>query len=201
MKNILILLSIVFLASCASTNGKKENKGAETGAKATTTATTDDKEIHWMSIEEALKKQKEAPKKIFMDVFTKWCGPCKMLDRNTFHDKSVVKYVNEHYYAVKFDAEGPDPINFKGKVYKNPNYVKGKRGRNGVHELTLALGVNAYPTMLFLDEDANLILPAKGYLKPKQLEIYLKLVAQDDYKRLQSKEAWEAYQREFQSTF
>lgn len=204
MRNILILLSIVFLASCASTNSKKENTGTETVENSTTkmpTATVDDKEIHWMSIEEAVKKQQEAPKKIFMDTYTKWCGPCKMLDRNTFHDKNVVKYVNEHYYAVKFDAEGPDPITFKGKVYKNPNYVEGKRGRNGVHELTIALGVDAYPTMLFIDEEANVITAAKGYLKPAQLEIYLKLVAQNDYKNINSKSEWDAYQKAFVPTF
>ena len=204
MRNILILLSIVFFASCASTNSKKDNKGTETVEKTSvkTPATTiDDKEIHWMSIEEAVKKQQVAPKKIFLDAYTKWCGPCKMLDKNTFHDKNVVKYVNEHYYAVKFDAEGSDPISFKDKVYKNPNYVEGKRGRNGVHELTMAFGVDAYPTMLFIDEDANVITAAKGYLKPPQLEIYLKLVAQNDYKTIDSKAKWDAYQKAFVPTF
>ena len=205
MKNILILLSIVFLASCASTNGKKESTSTEkvekTTPKKVSKPTVDDKEIHWMSIEEALAKQKEEPKKIFLDAYTKWCGPCKMLDRNTFHDKNVVKYVNEHFYAVKFDAEGPDPITFKGKVYKNPNYVEGKRGRNGVHELTMAFGVRAYPTMLFFDEQADILMPVKGYLKPPQLELYLKLVAQDDYKKINSDAEWNAYQAAFKPTF
>lgn len=204
MRNILILLSIVFLAGCAATNGKKENKSTEKVEQSTpkaSTVTVDDKEIHWMSFEEALKKQQQAPKKMFVDAYTKWCGPCKMLDRNTFHNKNVVKYVNEHYYAVKFDAEGPDPITYKGKEYTNPNYVAKKRGRNGVHELAIALGVRAYPTMLFIDENADVIMPATGYLKPQQLELYLKLVAQDDYKTLKSQEEWNAYQKAFVPTF
>ncbi len=204
MKNILVLISIVFFASCASTNSKKESASTEKVEKTTTkapTATIDDKEIHWMSIEEALAKQKDAPKKIFMDAYTKWCGPCKMLDKNTFHDKNVVRYVNEHYYAVKFDAESPAPITFKGKVYKNPDYVEGKRGRNGVHELTMAFGIRAYPTMMFFDENADILMPVKGYLKPRQLEIYLKLVAQNDYKNINSDAEWKAYQAAFKPTF
>lgn len=204
MRNILILLSIVFLASCASTNSKKENKATETAEKVTPKAPEtiiDDKEIHWMTFEEALLKQKEHPKKMFVDAYTKWCGPCKMLDKNTFHDANVVRYVNKHFYAVKFDAEGPSPITYKGKEYKNPNYVEGKRGRNGVHELTIALGVNAYPTMLFLDEEGNLILPAKGYLKPQQLELYLKVIAQDDYKNIKGPTEWQAYQKAFVPEF
>ena len=45
--------------------------------------------INWMSMEEALAAQEKQPKKIFMDVYTTWCGPCKLLDRNTFSDAQV----------------------------------------------------------------------------------------------------------------
>ncbi len=71
-----------------------------------TTVSSVAQEINWVTFEEALKLQKEKPKKIMMDVYTNWCGPCKMLDRNTFQNKDVANYVNEHYYAVKFNAEG-----------------------------------------------------------------------------------------------
>ena len=59
-----------------------------------------------MSLEEAVAAQAVHPKKIMMDVYTSWCGPCKMLDKNTFQNPDVVEYVNENYYAVKFNAEG-----------------------------------------------------------------------------------------------
>ncbi len=203
MRNILILLGIVLLAGCASSTKKAENTTTETATTATKTPApkADDKEIHWMSLEEAVAKQKEHPKKIFMDAYTKWCGPCKILDKNTFHDPNVVKYVNEHFYGVKFDAESKDPISFKGKTFANPNYVEGKRGRNGVHELTMFLGVNAYPTMIFMDENADMIMPVKGYLQPRQLELYLKLVATDDYKKIKSDQEWQEYQKNFKSSF
>lgn len=184
MKNILAFWMIAVLTvGCASAQNNKDKVKS--------------KEINWMSFEDAVAAQKKNPKKIFLDAYTKWCGPCKTLDRNTFHNAQVVKYVNEHFYAVKFDAEGPDPITFKGKTYTNPN----KRGRNGVHELSSFLGVRAYPTMLFFDEDANVIMPVTGYLKPQQLEIYLKLIAQNDYKKLKSQEEWDAYQKNFKPSF
>ncbi len=202
MKNLLTFWMIALLTiGCASAQNKKDKDKATTQTETKKSTKTESKEINWMSIEEAVAAQKKNPKKIFLDAYTKWCGPCKMLDRNTFHNANVVKYVNEHYYAVKFDAEGPDPITFKGKTYTNPNYKPNKRGRNGVHELSSFFGVHAYPTMLFFDEEANIIMPATGYLKPQQLEIYLKLVAQDDYKKLKSKEEWEAYQKNFVPTF
>ena len=61
--------------------------------------------IRWMSMNEALEAQKETPKKILMDVYTSWCGHCKLLDKNTFGNKDVIKYVNKNYYPVKFNAE------------------------------------------------------------------------------------------------
>ena len=56
-------------------------------------------EIKWMTLDEALTLQKKHPKKakpIFMDVYTDWCGPCKLLDKNTFHDPEFVKYITEN---------------------------------------------------------------------------------------------------------
>ena len=66
-----------------------------------------------------------------IDVYTQWCGPCKMLDKNTFHHAEVVKYVNANYYAVKFDAESPDPVTYKDKTYTNPDYDPARRQKWG----------------------------------------------------------------------
>ena len=45
---------------------------------------TSAQEINWMSMNEALNAQKKNPKKIFIDVYTVWCGPCRMLSEKTF---------------------------------------------------------------------------------------------------------------------
>ena len=102
--------------------------------------------INWVTFEQALALQKKNPKKIMMDVYTNWCGPCKMLDKNTFQNPDVAKYVNDNYYAVKFDAEGNEKINYKGNSYDNKGYkAEMASRRNSVHDLTHALQVNAYP--------------------------------------------------------
>lgn len=158
-------------------------------------------EIKWMSMNEALEAQKNEPKKIFMDAYTTWCGPCKMLDRNTFQNKDVAKYINEHFYAVKFNAEGTETINYKGVTYENPNYNPNKRGRNSPHQFASYLRVQAYPTMIFFDENGKVITPVMGYKTPTQLEIFLKMVASDDYKEVKTNQAWAEYQKNFKSTF
>ena len=160
-----------------------------------------DKGINWMSLEDAVEAQNKEPRKIIMDMYTTWCGPCKLLDKNTFQNKDVTTYINKNYYAVKFNAEGNTDVTFKEKKYSNPNFDASRKGRNSQHELAGSFGVNAYPTIVFLDENGGLIAPIKGYHSPNQLEIFLKLFATNKYKEVNTKELWEQYQREFQPSF
>ncbi len=161
-----------------------------------------EKEINWLTIEEAMELQKKEPRKIIMDVYTNWCGPCKMLDKYTFHNEDVVDYVNKHYYAVKFNGEGNDSVTYKDKTFGNPNYDPAKANRrNSAHEFTRALKVRAYPTMVFFDEEANVIYPISGYLKPQQIELYLKLVKTDKHKEMDTQEKFNEYYKSFKPTF
>ena len=163
-----------------------------------TTVTLSAQEINWVTLEEAVALQKKNPKKIMMDVYTSWCGPCKMLDRNTFGNKDVADYVNKHYYAVKFNAEGNDVVNFKDKTYTNPSYdpAKAKR-RNSSHQLSRYFSIRSYPTIVFLDEKAELIAPIIGYKKPQQLELYLKMFKKDEHTGLDTQAKFNAYYKEF----
>ena len=178
MKKIMLLMTVFFLAVTASAQ-----------------------KIEWMSMSEALAAQKKNPKKIMMDVYTNWCGPCKLMDKNTFQNKDVAKFVNEHFYAVKFNAEGTEEIEYQDFVYTNPNYDPKRKGRNGQHLLAHALKVSGYPTVVFFDENSDVIAPVVGYRKPQELEIYLKMIANDDYKKLTTAEAWQEYQAAFKSEF
>ena len=137
-----------------------------------------------------------------MDVYTNWCGPCKMLDKNTFQNKDVATYVNEHYYAVKFNAEGNDVVNYKGKSYSNPNYDPARANkRNSPHELARYFRVQAYPTIVFLDENLEVIVPLRGYQKPQQLELYLKMFKRDDHKGIKTQEEFNTYYKAFKPEF
>ena len=159
-------------------------------------------EINWVTFEEALELQKKNPKKIMMDVYTNWCGPCKMLDKNTFHNKDVVEYVNKNFYAVKFNAEGNSVVNYQGAEFKNTGYKEElKNRRNGVHQLSRHLGVRAYPTIVYFDEEGNVIQPISGYMKPQQLELYLKLFQSNAYKDITTQDQFNTYYKAFKAEF
>jgi thioredoxin-related protein len=145
-------------------------------------------EISWISFEEAVKLNSKQPKKIVIDVYTDWCGWCKKMDKSTFSDANVVKYINENYYAVKLDAEGKTPINFKGQTFNfKPEYKS--------HELAIALlqGKMSYPTTVYMDEKMNLIQAVPGYMDAATFEQVVNYFGGDHYK----KTSWEDYQKNF----
>ena len=159
-------------------------------------------EINWMSMNEAVAAQAKNPKKIFVDMYTSWCGPCRMMDRNTFSNKDVVSYINANFYAVKFNAEGNDVVNDNTRTYKNPGYDPAKaKKRNSQHQFTKYMGVRAYPTVLFIGEDGTLINRVKGYKTPQQLELYLKFFGTDLWKEMNTQESFNAYFESFEPQF
>jgi thioredoxin-related protein len=141
--------------------------------------------IKWVSINELESLQQKEPRKVLIDVYTKWCGPCKMMMAQTFTDKSVIKMVNEKFYAVKFNAEGNEVIKFKGYDFSNKKYVAEKPGRNGTHDFTAAIapvnGRIAYPTIVYMDENLNIISPVQGFMKPLQILPLLGYISEGAY--------------------
>jgi len=141
--------------------------------------------IKWYTIEEVQELNINNPKKVFIDVYTDWCGWCKKMDATTFQDPKIVKLLNEDFYAVKLDGEGQENINFKDKDYK---FIP--QGRKGYHELaaTLMNGKLSYPTTVYLDENLNMLQPIPGYMKVEDLEPILIYLGQDYYKNVSWKD-------------
>lgn len=126
---------------------------------------TEPKRIKWLTIQEAYALTQKTPKKFVVDVYTDWCGWCKVMDRETFAKAAIVDYVNQNYYPVRLNAEQTADITLGKQTFK---YISGGGGR-GVHELAAALLKNqmSYPTTVFLDEKFQLIQPIPGYLEPR----------------------------------
>ena len=88
-----------------------------------------------LSIEQAVEKAKAEDKYVFIDVYTNWCGPCKMMENQVFPMKEVGDYFNSRFVSLKMNAEvGEEGPRFANKY-----------------------GVKAYPTFVILDAKGELV--------------------------------------------
>lgn len=95
---------------------------------------------------EAIEKAKAEGKLVFIDCYTSWCGPCKMLQKNVFPDAEVGKYFNDNFISIKLDCEKEEGV-----------------------DLCRRFSVTAYPTLLFLDGNQKVVYRTLGLKTPSGL--------------------------------
>ena len=95
------------------------------------------------SWKDAVAKAKKENKPIFLDIYATWCGPCKLLHKNTFSDKAVAEFYNKSFINVTLDGELGD-----GEVLANKYRIQG------------------YPALLFFNKDGNPVINTAGYSGP-----------------------------------
>jgi thioredoxin-related protein len=138
--------------------------------------------VKWVTFAEAQKLQQTAPRKVLMDIYTDWCGWCKRMDAETFNNPVIAEYINAHFYAVKFNAEGTDSIRYNNYTFTNQG-----GGQRSTHQFAMAL-FNAqkmsagYPSIAYFDEKMQLISVVSGYKKPVEMEVWLNYLVEDKYK-------------------
>lgn len=98
--------------------------------------------FHDLSFDKAMEKAKKESKLVFIDFYTTWCGPCKMMDRDTFSNEKVIAWLKEHTVALMVDAERDV-------------------------ELANRFHVTAYPTLVFLKPDGKIVGRVDGYMPPE----------------------------------
>ncbi|MCT4586350.1 MAG: thioredoxin family protein [Carboxylicivirga sp.] len=98
------------------------------------------------SYAEAQAKAQAEGKAIFMDFYTAWCGPCKMMAKKYFTLETVGSVYNTKYICLKVDAE-------KGEGPK----------------LAKKYGVNAYPTLVYAKADGTPTNVVKGAKNEEEL--------------------------------
>ena len=180
MKRILMLvgLAVVLAGSTSLTTDKAAEEGP----------------VKWLTFEQALEQSKTNPRPIFIDVYTTWCGWCKVMDKNTFSDPLVAKMLNDQFYPVKFDGEQKADVVFDGTTYK---YVGD--GSRGYHQLAAALLNNqlSYPTVVFLDENFKMLLPLQGNRKAPEFLPIATYIGEGHFRKI----AWQEFEKQYKSPY
>lgn len=174
MKRVLLLLLAVIALTPSVMAGNK-NKKAKAEIKAV--AAIDTTAIQWMSLDDVQVAMKKQPRKVYMDVYTDWCGWCKVMEKKTFSNTNVIKYINTNFYAVRLNAEQQDSIRFVGKMYGfSPE------NRANMFAVELMKGQMSYPTSIFMEENFQSPQMVPGYLDVPTMEKVLKYLGGNIYK-------------------
>lgn len=82
-------------------------------------------EFEHTSWKEAVKKAKELNRPIFVDVYTSWCGPCRVMAAQVFTRSEIGAKYNKGFVNVKIDAEKGEGITLakKYEVKSYPTYL------------------------------------------------------------------------------
>lgn len=156
--------------------------------------------VQWYSFENALILNGERAaqglptKKIFVDVYTDWCGWCKRMDATTFAHPVIIEKLNRDWIPVKLNAERKDTVIINGQEFVNQNPEKSRSS----HQLAQVLlqGQMSYPSYTLIDETGKQIQTVKGYQSAVQFEMLLDFFNSNTYKTIN----WEEFQKTYQGS-
>jgi len=90
-----------------------------------------------------------------------WCQPCKLMDRESFHDSNISSMLNDNFKSYKFDIE---------------------KENNG-KQIADYYNVSAYPTLVFLDKTGQESGRVEGYYSKDVVSSSIKSQVQKCAKR------------------
>lgn len=119
-----------------------------------------DKGIKWtegLTFEQIKNKAKAENKYIFLDCFTTWCGPCKLMDNQVYGNESVGNYINEHFISVKVQMDTTKKDNYEVKSWYGEAANISKQYR-----------VEGFPTFIFLSPQGFIVHKEMGFKEVKE---------------------------------
>ena len=152
LRNLCAILIFINIISCDTAS-----KGTASTTKPTTPIEKEEKIatlINFISSDDVDAAQKRALKEkkvLFIDFYTSWCAPCKVMEQSVFKDVLVSDYMNENCISIRVNAEKGNGPNMK-----------------------IAYAVDAYPTMLFYSPNGDEVARKVGSMGIEEFKKYMK---------------------------
>lgn len=149
-----------------------------------------------ISFAEAMKAAKAEKKLVFVDFYTSWCGPCKMMARDVFPQQKVGEFMNERFVCVKYDAEKEEPeLVKKSNITAYPTFVIFDADGNEVNRKVGGASADAFIADMDRLSDTDLTPEkiteryGKGERSPRLVKAYAAMLTEDMYNSRRDREA------------
>jgi thioredoxin-related protein len=148
--------------------------------------------VKWMSLSEASASLQKEKRPILIDLYTDWCGWCKVMDKKTYSNMKVARYLQENFYPVKVNAESRETMTWNGKSYNfNSDF------RTNDFAVYVTQGRLEFPSTVIIPADGSEPQAIPGYLEPKDLELIVKYFGEGKYGKM----SFDEFQKSFKSSW
>ncbi|MGM0460754.1 MAG: thioredoxin family protein [Bacteroidota bacterium] len=127
-----------------------------------------DNEINWVSLEEAQTRSAEDGKPVVVFVEAEWCGICKEMRRSVFPNDEVKSFLEEKYHMVSIDLDSRKEVQFNKQLITERQFAR-------------SMGVEATPTLIFLDSNGEELGRRPGYLGRTDMKRLLEFILSDKF--------------------
>ena len=163
-------MAVVFLgADAPAAKEPMKTEGAGAPSAAGELAKTGEK-VQWLSFDAAVAKAQKENKHLIVDIYTNWCGWCKVMDRQTYGNSEVAEFLSANFALAKVNGESPAKLTWQGKTITEREFAK-------------AVGVTGYPSTFFMKPNADMLGGVPGYIKTPDMLIYAKYVSTRYYEK------------------
>ncbi|MEK7316297.1 MAG: DUF255 domain-containing protein, partial [Candidatus Eisenbacteria bacterium] len=128
-----LLMALALIGADAPAPGQSPKAGVSKGGE----------KVQWLSFDAAVAKAQKENKHLVVDVYTNWCGWCKVMDRQTYGNTEVADYLTENFALAKVNGESASRLMWQGRSLSEREFAK-------------AVGVNGYPSTFFMKPNAEL---------------------------------------------
>ena len=129
-----------------------------------------EKHLDWLAFDAAAEQAKKANKHLVVDIYTTWCGWCKVMDRQTYGNAEIADYLTQNFVLTKVNGESSSRLHWQGKVMTEREFAR-------------AVGVTGFPTTFFLKPDAEIVGGRPGFIQAKEFLMIARYVGTRWYEK------------------
>jgi uncharacterized protein YyaL (SSP411 family) len=162
----LLTLSLLLVASPSHASFKPP----ESSKPSDKTAAKAAEKLEWLAFDAATAKAQSQNKHVIVDIYTTWCGWCKVMERDTYGDSEVAAYLRDNFVLAKVNGESSSKLHWQGRELTE-------------HQFARAVGVTGYPATYFLKPNADLLGGVGGYIRSPDFMVYAHYVSTRWYEK------------------
>ena len=128
------------------------------------------KKLEWLAFDAAADKASRQNKHLIVDVYTTWCGWCRVMERETYGNPEVANYLTDNFVLAKVNGESPNKLHWHGEELSERQFAR-------------KVGVTGYPATYFMKPDAEMLGGVPGFIRPPDFMVYSRYVATRWYQK------------------